>query len=184
MGKKAALEVIAFSTPPAKVDELRSLYIKIDKDNSGTISRQEFARAMTGQPGVPDTSAADALFNAIDVNGSGEIEYMEFLGATTSLTKSSSSKPTLRSAFSALDRDHNGCITKDELRAVFSDKYTEDDLDQMISSAGGESGKISFQQFKSMMLRDMSADVSVSGGEKSRSVQKFTELARSRFTES
>eukprot|EP00316_Scyphosphaera_apsteinii_P011201 CAMPEP_0119343668 /NCGR_PEP_ID=MMETSP1333-20130426/106570_1 /TAXON_ID=418940 /ORGANISM="Scyphosphaera apsteinii, Strain RCC1455" /LENGTH=730 /DNA_ID=CAMNT_0007356073 /DNA_START=45 /DNA_END=2237 /DNA_ORIENTATION=+ len=182
--KKVALEVIAFSTPPNKVEELRDLFVTIDKDNSGTISRQEFAKAMTGQPGVPDSAASDSLFNAIDVNASGEIEYMEFLGATTSLNKGSSSKPTLLSAFSALDRDNNGFITKDELQAVFVDKYSEEDLNRMITSAGGESGNISFQQFKGMMLRDMSSDVSVSGGEKSRSVQKFNELAMSRFTDS
>mmetsp|Transcript_73149 Transcript_73149/g.122136 ORF Transcript_73149/g.122136 Transcript_73149/m.122136 type:complete len:554 (-) Transcript_73149:316-1977(-) len=182
--KKVALEVIAFSTPPNKVEELRDLFVTIDKDNSGTISRQEFAKAMTGQPGVPDSAASDSLFNAIDVNASGEIEYMEFLGATTSLNKGPTSKPTLLSTFAALDRDNNGFITKDELRTVFVDKYGEGDLDKMITSAGGKSGYISFQHFKVMMLRDISSDVGMSCDEMSSSVQKINQLAMSRFVES
>lgn len=32
-------QVIAFSTPPAKLEELRNMFVKMDKDDSGTICR-------------------------------------------------------------------------------------------------------------------------------------------------
>jgi len=43
--KKLALEVIAFSTPPAKLKQLREMFIKIDVDDSGTISMDEFKKS-------------------------------------------------------------------------------------------------------------------------------------------
>ena len=50
--KKLALEVIAFSTPPAKLQELRDLFVKIDTDDSGMISLAEFKEAMALHPEV------------------------------------------------------------------------------------------------------------------------------------
>ena len=48
-------QVIAFSTPPAKLEELRNLFIKMDVDDSGTISLKEFQEAMSLHPEVTRT---------------------------------------------------------------------------------------------------------------------------------
>ena len=45
--------MIAFSTPPAKLHELRDLFVKIDVDDSGTISLEEFRKAMSLHQEVP-----------------------------------------------------------------------------------------------------------------------------------
>jgi Ca2+-binding EF-hand superfamily protein len=43
---QVALEVIAFATPPEKLAELRSMFVAMDADRNGTISVDEFKRAM------------------------------------------------------------------------------------------------------------------------------------------
>jgi len=72
--RKIALEVIAFSTPPHKCDELRDLFVKMDTNNSGTITPDEFAAAMNSSD-VPDVQN---LFRLIDVNGDGTVSKDEF----------------------------------------------------------------------------------------------------------
>ena len=70
--KKLALEVIAFSTPPAKLTELREMFIKIDVDDSGTISFDEFKAAMALHPEVP-LDRVEQIFRTMDHEGSGEV---------------------------------------------------------------------------------------------------------------
>jgi len=51
--KRVALEVIAFSTPPGKLEELRNVFVKMDTDDSGTLSIEEFKSAMALHPEIP-----------------------------------------------------------------------------------------------------------------------------------
>lgn len=61
---KLALEVIAFSTPPSKMEELRMLFQKIDTDDSGTIDFEEFKKAMALHPEYPP-ERLQQIFDAI-----------------------------------------------------------------------------------------------------------------------
>lgn len=46
LSAQVALEVIAFATPPEKMAELRSMFVAMDADRNGTISVDEFKKAM------------------------------------------------------------------------------------------------------------------------------------------
>ncbi len=50
-------QVIAFSTPPGKLEELRSMFVKMDTDDSGTLSIDEFKSAMALHPEIPMAQA-------------------------------------------------------------------------------------------------------------------------------
>ena len=120
----------------------------------------------------------DSLFDALDVGGSGEVHYGEFLAATISSRMAHPSEaPSLLSAFSLLDRDHDGFVTAPDLLEVLGSHYTEDDVREMIAASigavatpsggnGGEGGggggderlssgpidRLSFQDFKQLMI--------------------------------
>lgn len=68
--KKLALEVIAFSTPPSKLEELRSVFQKIDIDDSGTIDLDEFKKAMAAY-NIPQ-DRLEYIFDKMDVSHNGE----------------------------------------------------------------------------------------------------------------
>ena len=64
--------MIAFSTPPAKLAELRDLFVKMDVDDSGTISLQEFKDAMALHKEVPQ-ERVEQMFRDMDIDHSGEV---------------------------------------------------------------------------------------------------------------
>mmetsp|Transcript_67117 Transcript_67117/g.111602 ORF Transcript_67117/g.111602 Transcript_67117/m.111602 type:complete len:655 (+) Transcript_67117:98-2062(+) len=148
--KKVALEMIACLTPAAKLEELRSQFRELDTDGSGTLSCREFVAAMCSTAGV-SVAQLELLFDAMDTNGSGEVEYSEFIGAALG-SRMALTKPSLISVFSVLDRDGDGYVTCEELQQVFGDAEFGKMAMQGLLCAAGEDKKLSFDEFKQMML--------------------------------
>lgn len=153
--KKLALEVIAFSTPPAKLEELRNLFVKMDTDDSGTISLSEFKKAMELHPEIPQEKV-ESMFADMDVNASGEVDYSEFLSATLASqnVKGTIEGPSILSAFSRLDTDGDGFITKEDIHAAFEGQLDDAEVAKMLRHQD-PSGRLNYQGFKRMMLDDM-----------------------------
>ena len=78
--KRVALEVIAFSTPPGKLEELRHMFVNMDTDDSGTLSIEEFKKAMALHPEIP-MAQVEKMFHDMDITHSGEVDYTEFIAA-------------------------------------------------------------------------------------------------------
>jgi len=78
--KRAALDAIAFATPPAKLEELRRIFVAMDADNSGTLSRDEFRAELAQHPEVT-REEVERIFDAVDVSGDDELDVGEFTGA-------------------------------------------------------------------------------------------------------
>ena len=152
--KKVALEVLAFTTPPAKLDELREMFFKMDEDDSGTISFAEFEKAMSKHPEISMTQLKQ-IFHDMDVSRSGEVEYNEFLAATLS-TQKKLDKPSIKTAFQTLDRDGNGYVDVNDLKAILGkDKaYTEKELAEIVEHTGyAKDGKLYFADFMKLMVK-------------------------------
>ena len=152
--KKVALEVLAFTTPPAKLDELREMFFKMDEDDSGTISFAEFEKAMSKHPEISMTQLKQ-IFHDMDVSRSGEVEYNEFLAATLS-TQKKLDKPSIKTAFQTLDRDGNGYVDVNDLKAILGkDKaYTEKELAEIVEHTGyAHDGKLYFADFMKLMVK-------------------------------
>jgi len=149
--KRVALEVIAFSTPPSKLMELREVFVKMDIDDSGTLSIDEFKKAMELHPEIP-LAQIEKMFNDMDVTHSGEVDYTEFIAAANA-SAGSTDKPSITAAFSMLDRDGDGTITKIDLVDMLGRDFTEEDIDHMITDSGATNGVLTFSQFKTMMIK-------------------------------
>jgi serine/threonine protein kinase len=154
--KKLALEVIAFSTPPAKLTELRDMFVKIDVDDSGTISLQEFKDAMALHPEVPQ-DRVEQMFKDMDIDHSGEVDYSEFLSATLAAQKHSNA--SVMAAFNTLDVDGDGFITKNDLVKALDGQMTEDSIMDMLQHADA-SGRVNFQVFKRIVLHGLKTSAS------------------------
>jgi len=155
--RQVAREVIAFSIPPNEVEKLRSLFVGMDRDNSGTVSEEEFSSALSSRPDID----ARLLFRLIDVNHSGELDYSEFIAPAAGVTEAA--KPSLTAAFSILDRDSDGFLTKAELRKwlgmMVEDTQRVESLLEEIMADSDETGdgKLAYEEFKNMLIKEMSS---------------------------
>ena len=149
--KKLALEVIAFATPPSKLHELRDLFVKMDKDDSGTISLPEFKEAMSLHPEVPQ-DRVEQMFHDMDIDHSGEVDYSEFLSATLAAQKHSNA--SVMAAFNTLDADQDGYITKADLMTSLDGQMDAASIESMLQHADA-SGRVNFQVFKRVVLHGL-----------------------------
>lgn len=106
----------------------------MDDDNSKSLDKNEFNKALTDYKLGFTTSENAALFEYFDVDGSGTISYDEFIRAIRG-PMSMARKKIVAQAFKKLDADGNGWIDINDIRGVYkankhpdvvSGKKTED----------------------------------------------------------
>lgn len=90
-----------------------------------------------------------------DTDGSGEIDYSEWIVATTDKKKLLSNQK-METAFNLFDRDGSGSISAQEVKDVLGlGKNIEDNVwNQIVQEVDGNGdGEISFEEFKTMMQK-------------------------------
>ncbi len=95
----------------------------------------------------------DRIMKAVDTDGSGEIDYSEWIVATTDKRKLLTDEK-LQVAFRVFDRDNGGSISALEVREVLGvgkniDEKVWNDIIMEVDANGD--GEISFLEFKTMM---------------------------------
>lgn len=115
---------------------------KLQKDEIKKGYAEFFGRQLTDQE-------VDELFAKVDADGSGEIEYSEFVVATLN-EKNLLSNNKLQTAFKMFDKDGGGTISVDEIKEVlsFGQNLDENIIQQIIKQvdANGD-GEISYEEF-------------------------------------
>ncbi|KAI9787167.1 MAG: hypothetical protein M1839_003402 [Geoglossum umbratile] len=90
------------------------------------------------------------ILKAVDANGDGRIQYEEFHTFVEATEKE------LFTLFNNIDRDHNGKLDKDELRAAFAKAglvVSNSKLDQFFSEIDtNHDGEISFEEWRDFLL--------------------------------
>lgn len=108
----------------------------MDDDNSKSLSKVEFAKAIQDFGLGFSKEHCVALFNYFDVDSSGQISYDEFLRAIRG-PMNQARKKIVTQAFKKLDKDGNGWVDINDLRGVYNakkhpdvvaGKKTEDDI--------------------------------------------------------
>ena len=97
----------------------------------------------------------DRIMSVADADGSGEIDYSEFVVATMDKKKLLSNEK-LETAFNLFDKDNSGSISADEIKDVLGvgkniDEKVWNDLVMEVDGKGD--GEISFSEFKTMMQK-------------------------------
>ena len=62
-----------------KENHLRSAFSYFDKDNSGTISKEELRQCLTSEDFTLSEQQIAELLNGVDENNDGQIDYQEFI---------------------------------------------------------------------------------------------------------
>lgn len=167
--KRAALTMIAGQMTDYSLKELKDMFKALDKDGDGTISIQEMREGMEkGNLKIPED--LKLLMEQVDSDGSGEIDYTEFLAATID-QRHYMQEDVCWSAFRAFDLDGDGKITKEELAQVMNGGEAGSveealgksmkEIEQLIAENDTDGdGELDFDEFMSLMRMDKKEPVS------------------------
>ena len=128
--KRIANQFVACHTPRRILQDYRDLYAHFDDDFLGTLSYEEFCEVL--EKYVPGQENLRQLFEYMDENKTGFIEFDEFLGQIIGYEDDYETH-VLMEAFYTLDVDNDGLITPDDLAIRLDRDY--DTCAQMIMQA-------------------------------------------------
>jgi Ca2+-binding EF-hand superfamily protein len=159
---RAMATAAASEIPAAKIGHLVDLFHNIDKDSSGVLDTEEMITALVAA-GVEVTTARAAA-EAADFDGSGQIEWSEFVAAL--LPSSAEMFSTgLLVAFSHFDTDHNGFLDRNEIEQMLqSGRISSDNMplaksiDDMVEELDrNNDGQVSWEEFYSYFISEMAS---------------------------
>jgi len=158
MQQAALTYIVTQLSSKNEMKELQQTFNEIDKDNDGSISREEMFNAykllMASQ--MNDESIkeeVERIFSTADRDGDGTLSFNEWQTAGANKNQVLQDQK-LRQAFEMFDKDGSGQISREEVKVVLgtgkfgSDKAWDDIIKEVDVNGDGE---ISFDEFKVMM---------------------------------
>ncbi|KAL1922409.1 uncharacterized protein VTP21DRAFT_9948 [Calcarisporiella thermophila] len=136
-------------------EEIQRLYrrfMKLDKDGSGTIDKDEFLSI----PQVANNPLASRMIDIFDEDGGGDVDFKEFITGLSIFSAKGNKTEKLRFAFKVYDMDRDGYISNGELFLVLKmmvgnnlrDQQLQQIVDKTIMEADkDQDGRISFEEF-------------------------------------
>merc|ERR1719420_1479184 len=154
--KKAALHIIAGQLDEGQIKSLRDTFMALDGNGDGLLTPAEMrdGLAKAGLKDIPPD--LQQIMEEVDSDGSGVIDYTEFLAATLD-KKSYMQEDVCWSAFRVFDRNGDGKISKEELEAVLGSGNVEEAMganaikELMKEVDANGDGEIDFNEFMQMM---------------------------------
>lgn len=153
MGNEASLPTDMVTNFDA--DEIRRLgkrFRKLDLDNSGSLSVEEFMSL----PELQQNPLVQRVIEIFDEDGNGEVDFQEFIQGVSQFSVKGDKESKLRFAFQIYDIDKDGFISNGELFNVLKmmvgnnlkDSQLQQIVDKTIVNADKDGdGKISFSEF-------------------------------------
>merc|ERR1711957_564096 len=119
-----------------EVEEIKEAFDLFDNDGSGAISVNELTTAMQSLGFDVKHAVVYNMVSDLDADGSGEIEFGEFLGVMTAKLSDKNTKEEIDRVFKLFDEDRNGTLEADDLSRVckeLGEDMTEEDIREVIT---------------------------------------------------
>lgn len=149
--KKIALRIIAHNSSSESIMKLRKAFNQYDKNNDGVIDLSEFTATLR-EFGY-DESTSKSIFERLDVDGSGDVYYTEFIASTLE-TLGLIKEDEIRGAFERMDTDSSGQISTANLKKLLGQDYDEKIVQDAVAEFDADgNGGINFEEFKQVFER-------------------------------
>lgn len=154
MGNSHSAENTAFTSDEVK--RLSKRFRKLDSDRSGKLSLQE----LLALPELQNNPLVKRVADVFDKDGSGDVDFKEFLQGLSTFSSKVDKTEKLRFAFQIYDLDGDGFISREELFMVLQmmvgKNLKEEQLHCIVNRTlvyadKDLDGRISFEEFESII---------------------------------
>lgn len=144
--RRAVMSAMAWSLSQEERKELKGAFIAMDADRNGTVSLDEFKTAVAKNFNLTDAEITDMFHSPTDT-WRDRLDYSDFLAALLS-TSVDIHGDLVYAAFRKFDKDGSGFIEAAELKEVFQDCNSDEDIQLMIKEADPHgTGRIAYKDF-------------------------------------
>jgi|EP00670_Eutreptiella_braarudii_P000700 calmodulin len=138
-----------------QIAEFKDAFSMFDKDGDGTIDTTELGTVMRNLGQEPSEDEIIEMIKEVDGDGSGAIDFEEFLILMAKQLDGGDIEAECKQAFAVFDKDGDGFISTCELKGIISnlgEKPTDEELDEMVKQADADGdGKVGYDDFVKMM---------------------------------
>jgi Ca2+-binding EF-hand superfamily protein len=140
-----------------EIEEIKEAFDLFDSDGSGTIDPAELKSAMQSLGFEAKNQTIYQMISDLDKDGSGAIDFDEFLDMMTARMSDKDTKEDINKVFRLFDDDKTGYITIKNLRRVakeLGETMTDEELMEMIERADSDGdGQVSAEDFYNIMTK-------------------------------
>ena len=152
--KKMGMLAVAKTLSKEEIAGMKEVFQAFDTDRSGTVTISELMDGLRKKGVEKAASEVAELVKSMDMDGSGELDYEEFIAATLSTAKMEN-EDNLARAFAYFDKDNSGYISRLEVQKVITDfgldREFGDVNDFMEAADTNKDGKIDYDEFLAVM---------------------------------
>jgi calmodulin len=141
------------------IQEFREVFHLFDVNNDQSIDVAELGNAMRSLGQNPTEEELEDMIREVDNDGSGAIDFQEFLALMSRQVNDEEIEADLKEVFSFFDHDNDGQITRDELKRglyeITHEKLTDEEVDEIIFESKldeDSDGKLSYEEFIEFMI--------------------------------
>lgn len=153
--ERGARDTMAERLSEEQIAEFKEAFSLFDRDGDGCITTKELGTVMRSLGQNPTEAELQDMVGEVDADGSGTVDFPEFLSLMARKMRDSDSEEEIREAFRVFDKDGNGYISTAELRHVMTnlgEKLTDEEVDEMIKEADcNNDGQVNYEEFVRMM---------------------------------
>ncbi|CAK0856349.1 unnamed protein product [Prorocentrum cordatum] len=160
--RKILLIVLSRQLATNDLPDMYEAFKTLDRDGDGKLSHKELHTALSTRM---ESQELEQVLDAMDVDGSGCVDYSEFLAAA--FDRRSAREDLILQVFRALDRDESGTVGIQELHAMLDDVQGHEGVSAALREEARElleqydqdgDGLLNFDEFRRLLTRQTSAD--------------------------
>jgi len=138
-----------------QIADFREAFNKFDTEKNGEIPTSELGTVMRMLGHNLKKDQLQLAIEAVDGDGSGSVDFDEFLQLMAKKTAEAEEEMELRESFRILDKDNQGTISVDVLKGIIKaldEEMSDQDVDDMIAEIDEDaSGTVDYEEFKAVM---------------------------------